>query len=388
MVTNDILYVAFIYLSSTDGIAKKIISQAKGFSKLGGKCSLLCCEDNNIVHLEFVNGEVTKKTIKSKVNNMDSSSRERVMSIHELIRVAYKLIENKRMNIYIRHMIPTSEFIGFLRHAKKMGHKVGYEIPTYPYFYEQFNVAHNKGKAVFKILNDMIFWPFIYRYVDKIFTIVSNSKVKVFRKMHLITNGVELEEEFKYIKRTINDSSFNMIGVGTIWPYHGYERVIAAIEECGGRLKNGLKVRFHIVGESKELSRLKEICENKHLMNHVIFHGKKFGSELNVIYEDSHIGVGTLALKKRNADIDTAIKNIEYFSKALPVISSGKIFNVSLDSGLVYISKDNSNLDLNDVFKFYQSFDSNVTKNIFSEIISTFTWDSITADIYRQLNDN
>ncbi|MFH5835239.1 glycosyltransferase [Proteiniclasticum sp. C24MP] len=386
VIYNEILYIAFIYLSETDGIAKKVLSQARGFSKSMQKCSLLCCEDDSIVHLEIINGEIVNKTIKSRLNQVGSNSKERIMTIKELIEVANALIKNEKMLIYIRHMIPTVSHIRFLKNAKLSGHKIGYEIPTYPYYYEQFHVAHNKMKAIIKICNDIIHWPLIYKYVDNIYTIMSNSNSKVYKKMYLIKNGVEINTKIKFTEKK-NEDKFNLIGVGTIWPYHGYDRVIDAIMESKGKLENGLDIYFHVVGESDEISKLERYCKLNNLTGHVIFHGKKFGNDLNELYNISHIGVGTLALNKRNADIDTAIKNIEYLSKSLPIVTSGKIFDISEDSNLYFISKNDQIIDLNEVYKFYKSYKNLYKKDILEKTLVEFSWDSITKDIIRNLNN-
>lgn len=43
------------------------------------------------------------------------------------------------------------------------------------------------------------------------------------------------------------DKIFKLVGVGTIYKYHGYDRVINAIKRCNGMI-DGKKVRFHIIG--------------------------------------------------------------------------------------------------------------------------------------------
>lgn len=42
------------------------------------------------------------------------------------------------------------------------------------------------------------------------------------------------------------------------------------------------------------------------------------------MYEEFDVGLGCLALHRRNADIDTTLKIIEYYCRGVPVVTSGK----------------------------------------------------------------
>lgn len=384
MESIEVVYVALVYLSETDGIAKKVMSQAKGFSMAVGRCLLVCCEANNIVRLEINYGQIKSKTVLRTLSNVGNNSRQRIDTIKELVKTAKTELHSDNQLLYVRHMIPSVSLISFLKKAKSLGIKIGYEIPTYPYYYEQFTVANNKIKAIVKIINDTLYWPLIYRNISKLFIIVCNNKARRYKKMYSICNGIELISKFEYKDRPLKDK-FNMVGVGTIWPYHGYDRIINAIAAIGGNLNNGKAVMFHIVGESDEIEHLKELAKIKNIASNIIFHGKKFGQELEDIYYECHIGVGTLALNKRKADIDTAIKNIEYFSQSLPVITGGKIFDINEETGLYYVSKWDAEIDLDDVFEFYQRFTSADFDSSLSSIIARYSWDSITHEITDEL---
>ncbi|MBT3069768.1 glycosyltransferase [Rhodomicrobium sp. Az07] len=52
----------------------------------------------------------------------------------------------------------------------------------------------------------------------------------------------------------------------------------------------------------------------------VFFHGPLFGEQLEAIYRNSDVGIGTLALHRRFMDTNSALKPLEYLMYGLPVI--------------------------------------------------------------------
>jgi glycosyltransferase involved in cell wall biosynthesis len=50
------------------------------------------------------------------------------------------------------------------------------------------------------------------------------------------------------------------------------------------------------------------------------FHGPKYGNDLEAIYRSCDVGIGTLALHRRNLEINSALKPLEYLTFGLPVV--------------------------------------------------------------------
>ncbi|WP_367559926.1 hypothetical protein [Streptococcus iniae] len=70
--------------------------------------------------------------------------------------------------------------------------------------------------------------------INHLIVIKSNSKVKVFKKMIEITNGADTHS-LKIKKYEQNYSKISLVAVGTIYPYHGYDRIL-----------KGLKAKFQV----------------------------------------------------------------------------------------------------------------------------------------------
>lgn len=141
-----------------------------------------------------------------------------------------------------------------------------------------------------------------------------------------ITNGIETNNIPERI--SLNDTNcFKILGLGTIFKYHGYKKILYGISECKGYVDNKI-VKFHIVGESKEIDNLKVLATELGISDNVIFHGKKYKDELDYIFNEMDIAAGYLALHRRNADTDTTLKVVEYLVRGIPFFTSGIISNI------------------------------------------------------------
>ena len=95
-----------------------------------------------------------------------------------------------------------------------------------------------------------------------------------------------------------------------------------------------------------------------------------------------------MALSLRNADIDTAIKNIEYFANYLPVVSSGKVFSISSEEGLSIKINEENPIDFNELYTFMRCFyDNNSIENKISELLDEYSWETIMSNIKNEVLD-
>lgn len=375
----NILMIAAMKYSKTDGISKKICMQASALSSNDKKCKLLCLGEAGILQNDFHNSidfGIKLLTEYSTNNKLLSEAGQ----IRDLLNSAQTIMKNDNFDLlYIRHMLPCFKLINLLHIAKKNGLKIAYEIPTFPYYKEQINISKNKLRTTIKLSLETFFWPLIYFCIDKLVVIRCNSKSLHLKKMLDINNGFSGSVNKKIIR---DITSLNLIGVGTIYPYHGYERILESMKNTNCKINNKIDIKFHIVGESDEILRLKEYCTINNLTDNVKFYGKKTGSDLEEIYYKCNFGVGTLSLGLRGADIDTAIKNIEYLSYYIPVISSGKVFDIPEELGLIYYQAESSKIDFNLIYEHMKKFysDDNCFEKI-DNIIKRFEWENIMNNV-------
>ncbi len=353
-----ISYVTFLEISNTDGIFKKIDSQAKALSLIFGKCLLFSYYKENFAVSTYVKGKFNHKEILNNINNI-KSKKHIFKSIKE-----YLLINGGMKNLYYRHHIPTISLIKFI----KSFNKIYYEIPTYPYMFEQLYNSRHKFKTSIRLLNDIFFYPFIYKYSTKFLIVKSRKNVKLCSKMTPIRNSISNPDQYSINNRPIG-SSIKIIGVGTVYPYHGYDILINALSKYN--LTNTSKVYFDIVGESYEIEKLKKLVNSLNISNFVHFLGSKTSVELLSIYPKYNLGAGTIALFRRNADIDTALKNYEYMLNGLPILTSGIVDGLSEN---LHYYKINKNIDFNLISKFIDNFYNKFSQNDLINLIKQFTW--------------
>ena len=182
--------------------------------------------------------------------------------------------------------------------------------------------------------------------------------------MIFIDNAIDPQN----IRRKTNyarGQTYNILGLGTICKYHGYDRILKSIADCNGQLHDGRKIVFNIVGESNTIRQLREQALAMGLEQNVIFHGKKFTAELDEIFEKMDLAVGCIALYRRHANIDTTLKVVEYICRGMPYITSGiSPMPGGLDSILGYkLSNDDHIIDFNEVDAYF----SKLSKEAISE---------------------
>lgn len=364
----EALFIANLELNENEGIYKKVLAQTKGL-----------CHAVGSGHL------ITKSGTGCKVFSIDNDKSEfKQISILE---AANQYIKQWNVRVlYIRHMVPSPKLIWFLRNAKKQGVKIFYEIPTYPYFAEQFRTSRLKHRAIIKITLDIVFWPIIYNYIDKLVVIKSNSNVKMYKKMAEITNGAFVDN---IASKSYSDESkdcFSIVTVGTLYPYHGYDRVLRGLKECNEMI-DGTTVEFNVVGSSQTIDDLKKMSNDMGL-EHVKFHGIKTTEELNSLYEDFDIGLGCLALHRRNANIDTTIKIVEYYCRGIPVVTSGiSPMDQYCRNCTIHIDDTDAPIDIKQIYQEFCQLDDK--KKTISGIAKVkFSWDNIMNELIHDNENN
>ena len=170
------------------------------------------------------------------------------------------------------------------------------------------------------------------------------------------------------------DGVFRMVTVGTLFPYHGYDRVLAGLKDCKEEV-DGHPVEFHIVGASQTIDELKEQAQKLGLKR-VIFHGMKTTDELNEMYEDFDVGLGCLALHRRNADIDTTLKIIEYYCRGVPVVTSGK--SPYKDPAVTICVPDGEEaVNINRLYRKWKNIDKDKQQKLSEQAKKEFSWNFI-----------
>lgn len=361
------LFVANLELDPNEGIYKKVYAQAKAVGKKIGECEV-----------------ITRKEQFAQIQKWNSEKPQ--LAKCSFLEYVKKEISSDNVGfIYVRHMIPSPKLISVLRCAKQHNVRVYYEIPTYPYFGEQFKTSRRKHRAIVKILLDILHWPFIYLLIDRLVIIKSSTKAKCFSKMVEITNGVDTVPIKSKSYKENDSTTFRMVAVGTLYPYHGYDRILNGLVECNERI-NETSIEFHIVGNSQTIDDIHCMADRLGLKN-VYFHGTKTTEELNEMYEEFNVGLGCLALHRRNADIDTTLKVIEYYCRGVPVVTSGiGPLDNELQNCTIRVPDSERPININDIFEEYYKITKSELCNLSHRAKCIFSWDSIIGELLNGEN--
>lgn len=361
------LFVTNFELKPNDGISKKILAQAFALKKATGNAWLIS---------RVVGGS-------QMTNLQDGKCTESPVSVLKLARTFADDVGAGL--VYVRHMIPSPALIVLLHHLKTRGIPILYEIPTYPYFAEQFRVSHRKYRALAKLALDVLFWPFIYPLVSKVVVVRSNSKAHLFKKMVPIGNGADIHAlaRKQYPSRLPsgdNSCQLSLVAVGTLYPYHGYDRLLAGLKiynESGKRPP----VEFHVVGASDTIENLKRQTSALGLRN-VFFHGPMTTEELNAFFERIDIGVGSLALHRRNADIDTTLKVVEYFCRGVVVATCGiSPLDAVWPSATIHVPDGEAPVDIGEIVERFLRIPDEQKRKISEIARNSLDWNVIMSNL-------
>lgn len=339
------------------GVQNKINFQIKAISKLKEK----------VLRTKIVE---SKFYLENKYISSFSTSTGMINKILKKLNVymIYFYLKKKRYYegcklIYIRYEKSDPFFMNYLKFLKSINKKVIIEIPTYPYDKEI-------KKENFFTKWDKKYRLKLYKYVDIVVT-YSEDKIIWGIPCINISNGIDLEDT-KIIDKKQHDG-VNFISVSNCSFWHGIDRFLYSLLQYR---KNGGKeeMKFYIVGEGNETSKLKKIVEdNIELQDIVIFYGFKSGEELDEIYNNSDIALGSLGIHRLKLESVQPLKNREYCAKGLPFIIGFNDPNFKNKEYVYEVSYDDELVDIEKLIKWYKNLE--ISSEEIRKDAEKFTWD-------------
>ena len=310
---NKILYLSFSGYSDHSGISKKKLAQIKGLEECGYR----------VVNCYYtVNPESGDRLWMADENvlvNLGSGTLAKIKK-----RIYYKPLikyikEQKIELVYIRSEHNASPFmIRFVRQLRKMGVKTVMEIPTYPYDQEYITFESKS----FLFIDNM----FRKRLANELHAIVTYSnEYKIFGQRTIrISNGIDFST-VRLKEQHSHEGELHMIGVAEIHYWHGFDRVVAGMAKYYEDNWGECKVFFHIVGEfsgERESNEILPLIKEHHLENYIILYGPLFGNDLDEVFDEADIGIGSLGRHRSNITHIKTLKNREYAARGIPFIYS------------------------------------------------------------------
>ena len=130
-----------------------------------------------------------------------------------------------------------------------------------------------------------------------------------------IANGIEVNAiQLRLPPSSVDKNTVTMICVANVSPWHGLDRLILGMSHYS----ETHSVKLHVVGEGMDIQKLKTLCQQKNLSDHVLFHGFLSGSKLDRLFDESHIAVGSLGIHRKGLSQTSELKAREYCARGIP----------------------------------------------------------------------
>ena len=369
-----ILFLVYHGFSDVSGITKKIFAQVKGLRQNGYDvrlCYYTVRPDGHRCRM------IDQEVMQDFGCGRTAAIRQRMSydavcdyCVREHIDVVYARCFQNASPWLIR-------LFGRLRRA---GVKSVMEVPTYPYDaeFKGFPLANRMGLQA-----DRLFRRRLARELDAIVTF-SNADTIFGQRTIRISNGVDLDM-MPLHERVDTTHELHLIGVAEVHYWHGFDRLIAGLGEYYARHKDDAsarKVYFHIVGEAADSELYDSIhapgflplIEKYGIGKYVVFHGALFGQELDAVFSQCAMAVGSLARHRSGITDIKTLKNREYASRGLPFVYSENDSDFDRQPYVLRVPADETPIDIDALLDFEKHVD--MTPADIRQTVERLSWKS------------
>lgn len=351
-------------INNNSGVMKKINSQISIFKEAG---------INTTLSGYLKNGYAIKYQDEIKFTQISKGILKNV----KIFDFVYEFIQINKINIlYVRKFRATLFSDIFFKKIKQLGVLILLEIPTYPYDGEVTTLKSKIGLSIDRIYRN--------KYKNYISRIVTYSKdLDIFdTKCINISNGISESEILEnYIDK--DTKSLNFISVSSLCDWHGVDRFIKSLADYNGIFD----VKFHIVGPRNSIyDSLKKLIDLESLGNKVIMYGYLSGKELEDLYQQTHVAIGSLGRHRSNIFNLSSLKNREYLAKALPIVYSENDYDMDDKLYSFKVSPDESVFNIDEILDWY--FNLNIKESNMLVHAHKFSWNNQLKDVIDFIIDN
>ena len=250
------------------------------------------------------------------------------------------------------------------------------EIPTYPYDQEYTGTTSWENKI--KLMLDKLYRRKLAAQVNAIVTFTNDKEIFNQRTI-CISNGIDYDHIPMQQKRSHPDNEIHLIGVAEVHYWHGYDRLIAGLGEYYQNSPNK-DIYFHIVGGiadsemygSSHAPGFHELIQKYNIRKYVIFHGPKFGDELDTLFNQADFAIGSLARHRSGITNIKTLKNREYAARGIPFVYSEMDEDFEQMPYIIKALADESPIDLSNIIRAIEG--NKICSSEIRKSISQLTW--------------
>lgn len=342
-----LLFLIFHGFDEANGISKKIRYQVEALKS--NKVDVSVC------WLKEENGYKYRMLDESILENYGQGVLSKIKKRTGLNCIYQYIIKNNIDTLYVRSDHHTTPFlIDFYKKVQKKGVKILLEIPTYPYDQEYKGLSFGYQWVLFL---DQFLRKRMAKYIHKIVTF-SDDDFIFGRPTIKISNGIDFNSiPLKQLQAVSSNEELHLIAVATIHPWHGFDRIIRGVIEYY-KTPQKRQVFLHIVGAGVPTvldGYHQLVSEHKGLKNYVRFYGPLFGKELDALFNQCQMGIGSLARHRSGITHLRSLKNREYAARGIPFVYSETDDDFEKRNYILKVPADETNISIEDLIRFYDS---------------------------------
>ena len=361
-------------LSKADGIIFKNKGIIKGFAENGMGVDVLDYDTRGI----YLAGE--------QIYTFSAKRFIRILQFHIIAwkTIARHVTQQDYGFVWMRMTLITPWLAGFIRRLRK-GLKKGkliLEYGSYP-FANELSATRRRWYRLNRGSEERA-----HTYADFMITYCGQEAIDGVPNIP-INNGFDVSSvPVVPTKSLAAGDALRLICVSSLKKWHAYDRLIEGMHMY---LKNKpiRNIHLDIVGDGPEMEKLQRLVVTYNLSDHVTFHHFRTGADLDKIYAQSHLAIGTLGFHRKGGKNDSSLKNREYFGRGLPFVLSTE--DKDMPHGLpfvLYVLAGEDPVAIQDVIRFAEDIytDYDINKNIRAYAEEHISWKSKTKVVLNYLN--
>jgi glycosyltransferase involved in cell wall biosynthesis len=255
--------------------------------------------------------------------------------------------------VWIRAGLITPWFWSFTKQCKSVAKKVIYEYGTFP-FIKEINSRFDKSWSI----TNFIYSKSLHNYVDFIITYCGQDEIY---NIPCIKMGNGIDKNIIQPTTPLKEKNvLHLIMVSSVFYWHGIDRMIEGLANYYLQQNPKKEIQLMIIGRGSESNTLQSLVKEKALDSYVTFYGEKYGESLKKLYDKAHVGVGALAVHRKNIVEESTLKAREYAAVGLPIILAAHDRDFETVSQFIFkVPLDDSPIELNKLVDFFESLQAN-----------------------------
>lgn len=345
----NIVYIAVVSNLKTDiGVIKKINSQIQQYNEIG---------INVYGYILYEEGEdLTKKEISNyrfiKIKNKNKLPIIRKIVKRRIIADSIKIILKKEKDVnfvYFRYIAAELYLLRLIRMYRGM-FVLEHQTMEFPEYISK--------KLFVPALLEYIFGRKVRRCAAALIGVtdeITKYEVDVCSSSInsiTISNGIDIDMVPLRNVPSYSTHTLNMLFVGNVSIWHGLDRLIYGIKNYNGPVN----LMVYIAGGGSALSSLIRLVKELELEKKVKFLGKRTGKELDVLFDQATIAIGSLGVHRKNLKQAATLKVREYCARGVPFILSEFDVDICKDDFMkpyyLKIDANDSPVNINDIIEF------------------------------------